>query len=137
MDIKELINEAIEARKFSYCPYSGFAVGAALLSKDGKVFKGCNIENASFGPTNCAERTAFFKAISEGVMEFDAIAVVGAKAGDIIDGFAYPCGVCRQVMEEFCEPKSFKVIVAKSVDEYREYNLVDLLPCGFGPKDLE
>ena len=137
MDIKELINEAIEARKFSYCPYSGFAVGAALLSKDGKVFKGCNIENASFGPTNCAERTAFFKAISEGVMEFDAIAVVGAKAGDTIDGFAYPCGVCRQVMEEFCEPKSFKVIVAKSVDEYREYNLVDLLPCGFGPKDLK
>ena len=137
MDKKELINEAIKAREFSYCPYSGFAVGAALLTKDGKVFRGCNIENAAYGPVNCAERTAFFKAISEGYKEFEAIAIVGAKKGTEINDYAYPCGVCRQVMEEFCDHDTFKVYVAKNENDYKEFNLVDLLPYGFGPKNLE
>lgn len=137
MDKKQLINEAIKARDFSYCPYSGFAVGAALLTKDGKVFRGCNIENAAYGPVNCAERTAFFKAISEGYKEFDAIAIVGAKKDGPINDYAYPCGVCRQVMEEFCDPETFEVFVAKSDNEFKEFKLVDLLPYGFGPKNLE
>lgn len=136
-DYKNLVKEAIEARKMAYAPYSHYKVGAALLSKDGQIIKGCNIENASYTPTNCAERTAFFKAISEGVRDFEAIAIVGGDEAqtDELAGYAYPCGVCRQVMREFCNDE-FEIIVGKSVEEYKVYKLPELLPCGFGPDDL-
>ena len=135
--IQELISLALEARKFSYSPYSHFEVGAALLAKNGRVFTGCNIENAGYTPTNCGERTAFFKAVSEGVREFTAIAVVAGPAGTKGDlAMGAPCGVCRQVMMEFCDPGEFLVIVAASVEKYEVYTLEQLLPCGFGPKDL-
>ena len=135
MDNKELIRLALEAREMSYSPYSKYMVGAALLAKDGKVYKGCNIENASYSPTNCAERTAFFKAVSEGERQFEAIAVVGGYKGAPKD-YAYPCGVCRQVMMEFCNPKEFRVISAVSEDEYIEETLEQMLPHGFGPSSL-
>lgn len=130
-DRKLLIREALKAREFSYCKYSGFAVGAALLCKNQKIFRGCNVENAAYGPTNCAERTAVFKAVSEGEKEFEAIAIVGAPSGDKITGFAYPCGVCRQVLSEFCDLKEFKVIVAVSEDEYKEFSLEEVFPYSF------
>lgn len=137
MDIKLLVEEALKARKFSYSPYSRFQVGAALLAKDGQIFTGCNIESASYTPSNCAERTAFFKAVSQGVREFEAIAVVGGpKEAKNLD-YCTPCGVCRQVMMEFCDPKSFQVIVAKNTEEYQVFTLEEILPMGFGPKDLE
>lgn len=137
MDIKLLVEEALKARKFSYSPYSRFQVGAALLAKDGQIFTGCNIESASYTPSNCAERTAFFKAVSQGVREFEAIAVVGGpKEAKNLD-YCTPCGVCRQVMMEFCDPKSFQVIVAKNPEEYQMFTLEEILPMGFGPKDLE
>ena len=104
--VEKLIDTAIEQLKFSYTPYSNFKVGAALLTKSGKIYTGCNIENASYTPTNCAERTAFFKAVSEGVKEFQAICVVGGRDG-VLTGYAAPCGVCRQVMMEFCDPEEF------------------------------
>ncbi len=135
MDNQTLIKFALEAREYAYAPYSDFCVGAALLTKDGKIFTGCNIENASYTPTNCAERTAFFKAISEGEREFSAIAVVGGQRGSV-SGYAAPCGVCRQVMMEFCDPATFKVVVAISEQEYAEYTLEEMLPMGFGPKNL-
>lgn len=136
MDNKELIALALEAREHSYAPYSHFMVGAALLTKEGKVYQGCNIENASYTPTICAERNAFFKAVFEGERDFAQIAIVGgAESG--ITGYAAPCGVCRQVMMEFCNPKEFKVIIAKSTEEYVEYTLEQLLPMGFGPSDLK
>lgn len=128
--IFELIEKANEARKYSYTPYSDFKVGAALLLKNGKIVTGCNIENSAFGPTNCAERTAFFKAISEGNREFEAIAVVGGKK-DVPESFAFPCGVCRQVMREFCQD-DFQIVVAKTKEEYKVYTLPQLLPEGFG-----
>lgn len=131
----ELIKLALEARKMAYTPYSGFKVGAALLTKEGKVYQGCNIENAGYTPTNCAERTAFFKAVSEGEREFEAIAIVGGK-GELPDDYAWPCGVCRQVMMEFCDPKSFRVITAISETEYVERTLSEMLPHGFGPNNL-
>ena len=131
-----LIAKALEARTFSYSPYSKYQVGAALLCKDGMIYTGCNIENAGYGPTNCAERTAFFKAVSEGHMEFTAIAVAGGNAGDAITDFAYPCGVCRQVMAEFCRDE-FVVLVAKSAEEFREHTLEELLPKRFGPANLQ
>ena len=132
---QELIQMAIEARENSYSPYSHFMVGAALLSNDGKVFRGCNIENAGYTPSNCAERTAFFKAVSEGVFGFDTIAIVaGPQGGELIR--TAPCGVCRQVMMEFCEPATFRVLLAKSPEDYEEWTLEKLLPFGFGPKDL-
>ena len=115
---------------FSYAPYSHFKVGAALLAKNGKVYGGCNIENVAFSPTNCAERTAFFRAISEGVREFDAIAVVGGKDG-VLTEYSPPCGVCRQVMQEFCNPSEFKIILAVSEKDYKVYTLSELLPLGF------
>ena len=127
--IKNMINLAIEQIKYSYAPYSDFKVGAVLMSKTGKLYTGCNIENAAYTPTNCAERTAFFKAISEGQMDFVAIAVVGNKDG-IKQGegdYCAPCAVCRQVMAEFCDLKTFKVIIAKSTEEYLEYTLEELL----------
>lgn len=135
-EIRELICRAIEARRKSYSPYSHYQVGAALLTEDGQIITGCNIENAAYGPSNCAERTAFFKAVSEGIREFAAIAIVGSPEGDELTQFAYPCGVCRQVMAEFCEPESFRIIVAKSEEDYRVMTLAELLPEGFGPGNL-
>ena len=129
----ELIELAKKAAKNAYVPYSHYTVGAALLSKSGKVFLGCNIENAAYSPTNCAERTAFFKAVSEGEREFSAIAVVGGYELDFKDYFA-PCGVCRQVMAEFCDD-DFKVILC-SPDDFKVYALKDLLPLTFTKKEL-
>lgn len=133
--VEKLIDTAIEQLKFSYTPYSNFKVGAALLTKSGKIYTGCNIENASYTPTNCAERTAFFKAVSEGVMEFDAICVVGGM-NKIMKEYAAPCGVCRQVMMEFCNPEEFQIILATSKDQYEIFTLKELLPLGFGPDNL-
>lgn len=132
---KQLIREAILSLKYSYTPYSNFKVGAALLTSDLKIYTGCNIENASFTPTNCAERTAYFKAVSEGHREFLAIAIVGGKEG-VLSDYCSPCGVCRQVMMEFGDPKSFLVILAKSEEEYKIYTLEEILPLGFGPNNL-
>lgn len=135
MDNKELIRLALEARKMAYAPYSQYKVGAALLAKDGKVYQGCNIENSAFSATNCAERTAFFKAVSEGERDFAAIAIVGGKGEEPKD-FAYPCGVCRQVMMEFCDPKTFRVVSAVTEDNYIDKTLEEMLPYGFGPSNL-
>lgn len=126
-----LIEEAFLAREQSYCPYSNFAVGAALLTGSGKIYHGCNIENASYSVANCAERTAIFKAVSEGEKEFIAIAVVGGQKGTPPVDYTYPCGVCRQVMSEFGNPEEFRILVAKSVSEYKTYVLKDLLPESF------
>ncbi|MEY8523612.1 cytidine deaminase [bacterium 1XD8-76] len=133
--VEEMIDLAIRQMEFSYVPYSHFHVGAALLSRSGKIYTGCNIENAAYTPTNCAERTAFFKAVSEGVKEFDAICVVGGKEG-ILTEYASPCGVCRQVMMEFCDPDTFQVILAVSREKYEIFPLKELLPMGFGPANL-
>lgn len=127
--IEKLIKKAIEMLNFSYAPYSNFHVGAALLTSEGEIYTGCNIENAAYGPSNCAERTAIFKAVSEGKKEFEAIAVVGGKNGKI-ENFCPPCGVCRQVLAEFCK-KDFKIILAKSTDEYKIMTLEQLLPESF------
>jgi cytidine deaminase len=127
---------ALEERKSSYSPYSGFKVGAALLASSGKIYTGCNIENAAYTPTVCAERVAFFKAISEGETEFVAIAIAGG-ANDSPDGECPPCGVCRQVMMEFCDPDTFKVFLAKSDIEYTPLALKELLPYGFGPGNVK
>lgn len=135
MDIKKLINEAIIARESAYAPYSHFKVGSALLTKDGEIYKGCNIENIGFSATNCAERTAFFKAVSEGESEFLAIAVIGGVEEKEISTYAMPCGVCRQVMLEFCDPDTFRVIVAKSKDDYKEFLLKDIIPEYFAPSN--
>ncbi len=135
MSNEELIETALKAREFSYSPYSKFKVGAALLAKNGKVYTGCNIESASYTPTNCAERTAFFKAVSEGEREFEAIAIAGGYDGAPTE-YSYPCGVCRQVMMEFCNPKSFRIITAISKEKYIEMTLEEMLPCGFGPSNL-
>jgi len=136
MDNKELARKAIQAKALAYAPYSNFHVGAALLSSDGKVFTGCNIESAAFSPTCCAERTALVKAVSEGVKNFKAIAVTGgAKDADKTD-YCYPCGVCRQMLYEF-GGDDLQVIVAKTEDDYRTHLLSELLPFGFGAKDLE
>ena len=132
---KQLIEISIEQLKYSYTPYSGFKVGAALLAKNGSVYTGRNIENAAYTPTNCAERTAFFKAVSEGERHFAAICIVGGKDGKLAD-YTSPCGVCRQVMMEFCEPEQFKIILAISREEYQIYTLKELLPEGFGPARL-
>ena len=136
---KLLIEKAYEAQKFSYAPYSKFNVGAALLCADGTIYTGCNIENAAYTPTNYAERTAFFKAISEGQKDFVAIAIVGHKSGTEVGkgNYCAPCAVCRQVMAEFCDLKSFKVIIAKDYDDYLEYTLGELIPLAFTGKDLE
>ena len=135
---EQLIENAIEARKMAYTPYSKYKVGAALLSSDNKIIKGCNIENAAYGPTNCAERTAFFKAVSEGVKEFSAIAIVGGLENetDLFSGYAFPCGVCRQVMREFCDSE-FEIVVARSTEDYKVYTLGELLPESFGPDNLK
>ena len=134
MNPKELLALAAKARERSYSPYSGFRVGAALLAASGKVYLGCNIENAAYTPTNCAERTAFFKAISEGERESVAVAVAGGKNG--ISEPAYPCGVCRQVMAEFCDPDSFLIYVADG-EGYRTHTLSELLKFCFTPSSLK
>ncbi len=128
--MKTLIKLAMEARENSYCPYSGFAVGAALQTKEGKIYQGCNIENAAFTPTNCAERTAFFKAVSEGEQEFCRIAIVGGKKDGALKPTS-PCGVCLQVMQEFCDPDVFEVILATAEEKYEILKLRQLLPYGF------
>lgn len=133
--VEKLIDTAIEQLKFSYTPYSNFKVGAALLTKSGNIYTGCNIENASYTPTNCAERTAFFKAVSEGVRDFQAICIVGGKDGKLT-GYTAPCGVCRQVMMEFCNPKTFQIILAVDKERYEIYTLEELMPLGFGPLNL-
>ena len=135
-EIQALIREAFAAQKFAYVPYSRFLVGAALRGKSGQVFRGCNIENASYTPTNCAERTALFKAVSEGVREFDAIAIVGSKVGETNTLVTGPCGVCRQALYEFGGPE-LTVIMARSEADYIVTTLGDLLPYGFGPANLE
>ena len=134
--IEQLIDLAIKQLEFSYVPYSHFKVGAALLAKGGEIYTGCNIENAAYTPTNCAERTAFFKAVSEGVREFEAICVVGGKDGVLTD-YASPCGVCRQVMMEFCNPEEFRIITAVSEEQYMEQTLAAMLPHGFGPDNIK
>ena len=128
---EHLIQEAFAAKEFAYVPYSKFRVGAALLAKNGQIFRGCNIENASITPTNCAERTAFFKAVSEGVTEFEAIVVCGD-----LDQYLAPCGVCRQVMAEFCDSKDFKVILAKSPKDYKVLSLEEIFPYSFTKENL-
>ena len=132
---KYLIEQAIEARSLAYAPYSHFQVGAALPTKQGKVYKGCNIENAAYTPSNCAERTAIFKAVSEGEREFAAIAIVGSMEGESNTLPTGPCGVCRQVMAEFCS-LDMPVIIAKSPADYITMTLGELLPLSFGPANL-
>ena len=129
-----MIKMALEARKNSYSPYSHFQVGACLLTKEGRLYTGCNIENAAYTPANCAERTAFFKAVSEGERDFAGIAIVGDKEGAVVDNYAFPCGVCRQVMMEFTDPETFVILVAKSEKDYLETTLAALLPNAFGPE---
>jgi len=138
MDEKSLIKLAIKSREFAYAPYSGYCVGAALLAKDGRVFTGCNIENAALTPGICAERVALFKAVSQGCLEFSAIAVAGGRVGPPDPGadYAFPCGVCRQALSEFCEPDAFKVITAKSCDVFVVHTLNELLPFSFSKKNL-
>ena len=137
MDIKKLAQESIAAKEFAYTPYSHFRVGAALLTKDGRIYRGCNIENAAYTPTNCAERTAFFKAVSEGEHNFAAIAIVGGAedAGQL--DYCAPCGVCRQVMMEFCQPETFQIILAVDEENYKVCSLWELFPFGFGPDNLQ
>ncbi len=132
----ELILEAKKARERAYAPYSHHSVGAALVTKSGKIYHGCNIENAAYGPTNCAERTAFFKAIYDGEREFTKIAIVGGIEGTDGNAACAPCGVCRQVMMEFCNPETFKIVLADGEDKQVEYTLKELLPLGFGPDNL-
>lgn len=135
--VKELILSALEARKKAYTPYSEFKVGAAVLTAELRIYTGCNIENAAYSPGICAERTAVYKAISEGCRKIKAIAIVGDKTGDSISQYAFPCGVCRQVMREFSNPEEMIVIVAKSYEEYQIYSLNQLLPESFGPENLK
>ena len=131
MTPETLVEMAKEAMLRAYAPYSGFQVGAALLSRDGRVYQGCNIENAAYGPTNCAERTAFFKAVYDGCRDFAAIAVCGGKDG-VITGAFPPCGVCRQVMREFCEDDF--VIYMVNETGYEAITLAELLPHSFSAK---
>ncbi len=130
----ELLQKAIEARNSSYAPYSGFQVGAALLTADGKVYTGANIENAAYTPTICAERVAFFKAVNLGERNFAKIAITGGKSGETA-GFCAPCGVCRQVMAEFCTD-DFEIILG-TPDDIKVYTLKEILPDYFGPKNLK
>ena len=137
MDREKLGRLALEARNNAYAPYSHFTVGAALVTKTGKVYTGCNIENASFSPTNCGERTAFFKAVSEGEREFAAIAIAGGKAGEEPENPCPPCGVCRQVMAEFCDPEAFEILLATKNGVKEVYLLKELLPQSFRKNRLD
>ena len=132
---KELIRMALKAREGAYAPYSDFLVGAALRAEDGRVFTGCNVENAAFTPTSCAERTALFKAVSEGVTRFTDIAVVGARRGEVNKQITSPCGVCRQALFEFGGPE-LNVIMARTPDDFIERSMDELLPFGFGPSNV-
>lgn len=132
-----LVQRALDARNYSYAPYSGFQVGAALLARDGQIFTGCNIENAAYTPTNCAERTAVFKAVSEGVTEFAAIAITGGPGSEPPVRHVAPCGVCRQVLLEFCDPETFLVLLGLGDGTWEEYRLKELVPLGFSPRDLQ
>lgn len=132
--IRTLCQKAVDMRSESYAPYSDFLVGSAVLTADGKIFTGCNVENSAFGPSICAERTAIVKAVSEGYKDFAAIAIAGGKRDGELQ-YCSPCGVCRQVMREFCKP-SFRIYLAKSADDYKEFTLGDLLPESFGPDNL-
>lgn len=134
---KQLIHLAFEARTQAYAPYSGYCVGAAILCDDHTIFVGCNIENASYGGTVCAERTAAFKAVSEGYTHFEAISIVGGKKDQPVSDYAFPCGICRQVLREFANPDKMTVLVATGVNDYREFLLSELLPESFGPSMLE
>ncbi len=134
-DIKKLVEAALSAREKAYVPYSHFQVGAALLAKNGNVYKGCNVENASYGAAICAERTAFVKAVSEGEREFAAIAVAGGRENESIQGYAYPCGICRQFMLEFCD-RDFTIIVARSTEDYKCHSLEEIIPMGFSADNL-
>ena len=134
MTKEQLVSMAKEAMMNAYSPYSGYKVGAALLCKDGSVYTGCNIENAGYSATNCAERTAFFKAVSEGKREFTSIAICGGKDG-VLDGEFPPCGVCRQVMQEFCEDEFLIYLASK--DGIETYTLKELLPMSFRPETVE
>lgn len=135
MMAKTLIWDALSGLKYCYAPYSKFKVSAALLTASGKVYTGCNIENAAFSPSMCAERVAFAKAISSGEKNFEAIAIVGGMKGRGTQ-MCFPCGVCRQVMQEFCDSENFKIITATSAEKYDVYTLDELLPYGFGPDTL-
>ncbi len=136
LPVLEMIRRAFAALPFAYAPYSEFKVAASLFTKDGEIYTGCNIENAAFGPGNCGERTAIFKAVSEGKREFQAICIVNENRDGIHD-YCPPCGVCRQVMAEFCDPEKFQIILAKSEEEYKIYTLGELFPQGFGPGYLK
>lgn len=138
IDRKLLASKALEMRSVSYSPYSGFCVGAALLTDSGEIYTGCNIENAAYTPTNCAERTAFFKAVSEGKRNFRAIAIAGGmRDAELPLELCAPCGVCRQVMMEFCEPETFEIILVRSETDYQVVTLKEMLPMGFGPGNLK
>lgn len=134
--IKRMIGLAMDTLQFSYSPYSGFKVAASLLTVEGRIYTGCNIENAAYSPGNCAERTAIFKAVSEGAREFAAICIVNEDQNGQHE-ICPPCGMCRQVMMEFCDPESFPIILAKSESCYELYTLGELLPLGFGPGNLK
>lgn len=136
MTDEQLVELAFEAREHAYTPYSHWTVGAALLCDDGTVYQGCNIENAAYTPSNCAERTAFFKAVYDGHRDFVAISVVGGPEGKPAPQFCAPCGVCRQVMQEFCNPDTFRIVLGKSDAPSKTYLLRELLPEGFGPDNL-
>lgn len=135
MTNEELCALAAKAMENAYVPYSGYRVGAALLTKSGKVYTGCNIENASYSPTICAERTAIFKAVSDGEHEFLKIAVAGGKNGEITGEFP-PCGVCRQVMAEFCG-EDFEILVVKGENSFTRYKFSEILPFSFNPKHIK
>ena len=137
MNETELIELACKGREQAYTPYSGFRVGAALLTRSGTVYLGCNIENASYGPTNCAERTAFFKAVSEGEREFEAIAIVGGPGEGRTGEMSATSGVCRQVITAFSDPKTFRIILENGGGKVRTFLLEELLPLGFGPDNLK
>lgn len=136
LPVEQMVEKAMGALRYAYAPYSHFKVAAALLTEDGEIYTGCNIENAAYSPGNCAERTAVFKAVSEGRRDFKAICIVNEGADHSHD-YCAPCGVCRQVMMEFCDPKTFVVILARGAGDYRSYLLEELLPFGFGPDNLK
>ena len=134
---EELVELAMDARRLAYAPYSKFKVGAALLGSNGIIYMGCNVENSSYSATNCAERTAIFSAVAEGQTEFEAIAIVGGHEDAAELELCAPCGVCRQVMREFCNPKTFEVILARNSVDYKVFTLEELLPMSFGPENLK
>ncbi len=135
-DAQNLVRQALEARKHAYAPYSAFTVGAALLCADGTIYHGANLENASYSATICAERTAFFKAAYDGHRDFCAIAIVGGPADEPISDICAPCGMCRQVMREWCDPDTFRIILAADAKHPEEHTLAELLPLSFGPSNL-